>query len=104
MVSSLVGLGVGVLAAIGIVTLFRGFGVTLPSGPIAFETGTVMVGLVVGVGVTMVSAISPARRAVRITPVAAVSEQQREAEISSRRRFIRGGIITGIGVALRPSG
>ncbi len=98
--SSLVGLGLGVLAAIGIEKLLSGFGVTLPSGPLVFETRTVIVCLVVGVGVTMVAAISPARRAVRIAPVAAVSEQQTEAEIPLRRRFIRGGIITLIGVAL----
>jgi putative ABC transport system permease protein len=98
--SSLVGLGLGVLAAVGIEKLLSGFGVTLPSGPLVFETRTVIVCLVVGVGVTLVAAISPARRAVRISPVAAVSEQQTEAEIPLRRRFIRGGIITLIGVAL----
>jgi putative ABC transport system permease protein len=98
--SSLIGLGLGVLAAVGLEKLLSGFGVTLPSGPLVFETRTVIVCLIVGVGVTMVAAISPARRAVRIAPVAAVSEQQTEAEIPLRRRFIRGGIITLIGVAL----
>ncbi len=100
LVSSLVGLGLGVLAAVGLEKLLSGFGVTLPSGSLVFETRTVVVCLVVGIGVTMVSAISPARRAVRIAPVAAVSEQQTEAEIPLRRRFIRGGIITLVGVAL----
>ena len=65
-----------------------------------FEARTVIVCLIVGVGVTMVSAISPARRAVSIAPVAAVSEQQVEQDIPMRRRFTRGGIITVIGVAL----
>ena len=76
LVSSLIGLGLGVLAAIGLEKLLSGFGVTLPSGPLVFEARTVIVCLVVGVGVTLVSAISPARRAVRIAPVAAVSDQQ----------------------------
>jgi putative ABC transport system permease protein len=98
LVSSLIGLGLGVLAAVGLEKLLSGFGVTLPSGPLVFEARTVIVCLIVGVGVTLVSAISPARRAVRITPVAAVSEQQTEAEIPLRRRFIRGGVITLIGV------
>jgi putative ABC transport system permease protein len=100
LVSSLIGLGLGVLAAVGLEKLLSGFGVTLPSGPLVFETRTVVVCLVVGIGVTMVSAISPARRAVRIAPVAAVSERQTEAEIPLRRRFVRGGVITLIGVAL----
>jgi putative ABC transport system permease protein len=51
------------------------------------------------VGVTVVSAISPARRAVRIPPVAAVSEQQSEVEIPLRRRFTWGIAITLAGVA-----
>ena len=97
LVSSLIGLGLGVLAAIGLEALLKGFGVTLPSGPIAFEPRTVIVCLVVGVGVTVVSAISPARRAVRIAPVEAVSEQQGEHEISMRRRFTWGAAITLLG-------
>ena len=86
------------LAAVGLEELLSGFGVTLPSGPLVFEARTVIVCLIVGVGVTMVSAISPARRAVRIAPVEAVSEQQAEDEISLRRRFTRGGVITLVGV------
>ena len=100
LVSSLIGLGLGVLAAIGLEKLLSGFGVTLPSGPLVFEARTVIVCLVVGVGVTMVSAISPARRAVRIAPVAAVSDRQAEDDVPMRRRFIRGGVITVVGVLL----
>ncbi len=98
LVSSLVGLGLGVLAAFGLEKLLSGFGVTLPTGSLVFEPRTVIVCLVVGVGVTLVSAISPARRAVRIAPVAAVSDQATEEEIPLRRRFIRGGVITVLGV------
>ena len=97
LVSSLIGLGLGVLAALGLEALLSGFGVTLPSGPLVFEARTVIVCLVVGVGVTVVSAISPARRAVRIPPVAAVSDQQSEVEISLRRRFTWGIGITLVG-------
>jgi putative ABC transport system permease protein len=93
LVSSLIGLGLGVLAAIGLEALLSGFGITLPSGSIVFEARTVIVGLLVGVGVTVVAAVSPARRAVRIPPVAAVSEQQTEQEISFRRRFTWGTVI-----------
>ncbi len=98
LVSSFIGLGLGVLAAIGLEALLKSVGITLPSGPIVFEARTVIVCLVVGVGVTVVSAISPARRAVRIAPVAAVSEQQVEYEISMKRRFTWGAVITLLGV------
>ena len=97
LVSSLIGLGLGVLAAIGLEALLKGFGITLPSGPLVFEARTVIVCLVVGVGVTVVSAISPARRAVRIAPVEAVSEQQAEHDIPLRRRFTWGVAITLLG-------
>jgi putative ABC transport system permease protein len=100
LVSSIIGLGLGVLAALGLEKLLSGFGVTLPSGSLVFEARTVIVCVVVGVGVTLVSAIGPARRAVRIAPVAAVSEQQVEDDIPLRRRFIRGGVITVVGIAL----
>ena len=90
LVSSLIGLGLGVLAALGLEALLSGFGVTLPSGPLVFEARTVIVCLVVGVGVTVVSAISPARRAVRIAPVAAVVRPAGRADVSLRRRFTPG--------------
>ena len=59
LVSSLIGLGLGVLAAIGLEKLLSGFGVTLPSGPLVFEARTVIVCLVVGVGVTLVARHQP---------------------------------------------
>ena len=90
LVASLVGLGLGVLAALGLEALLKGFGITLPSGPLVFEARTVIAALVVGVGVTVVSAISPARRAVRIPPVAALADYRGEQEESSRRRIVVG--------------
>jgi putative ABC transport system permease protein len=89
-VSSLIGIGLGVLAAIGIEALLRGFGITLPSGPLVFEARTVVVALAVGVGVTVVAALGPARRAVRISPVAALRDGPSDADLSPRRRFVWG--------------
>src|ERR1019366_5358723 len=66
LVSSLIGIGLGVLSGVGLEGLLRGFGIDLPTGPLVFEARTVVVALAVGVGVTVVAAISPARRAVRI--------------------------------------
>ncbi len=100
LVASLVGLGLGVLAAAGLVALLKGFGITLPSGPLVFEGRTVIVAIVVGLGVTVVSAISPARRAVRIPPVAALVDYRGEQGESSRRRIVIGTIIAVLGVAV----
>jgi putative ABC transport system permease protein len=100
LVASLIGLGLGVLSAIGLEALLKGFGITLPSGPLVFEARTVIVALVVGVGVTVVSAVSPARRAVRIPPVAALVDHQDERTESSRRRIVVGSILAVVGVVV----
>ena len=92
-VASLVGLGLGVLAAVGLEALLRAFGITLPTGPLVFQTRTVVAALAVGIGVTVVSAISPARRAVRIPPVAALADQRSDPGESSRRRIVIGSVI-----------
>jgi putative ABC transport system permease protein len=99
-IASLVGLGLGVVAALGLEALFKGLGITLPSGSLIFEGRTVIVGLVVGIGVTVVSAISPARRAVRIPPVAALADHRVDEQESSRRRIVVGSAFALIGVAL----
>jgi putative ABC transport system permease protein len=107
--ASLIGLGLGVLAAKGLEALLSGVGVSLPAGAIVFEFRTVVAGLGVGVGVTVVSAVSPAWRAVRIPPVAAISAGASEQETSSRRRILVGGVgvllsvvLLGVGLA-RPA-
>ena len=106
LVSSVIGLGLGVLAALGLEALLSGFGITLPSGSLVFGLRTVLVGLAVGVGVTVVSAIGPARGAVRIPPVAALDDRQSAASAPLRRRFIwgtalalAGAVLLGIGLA-----
>ena len=104
LVASLVGLGLGVLAALGLVALLKGFGITLPTGPLVFEGRTVVAALVVGVGVTVVSAISPARRAVRIPPVAALADYRSDHQESSRRRIVVGGVIGALGIAVLVGG
>ena len=97
--ASLVGLGLGVLAALGLEALLKGFGITLPTGPLVFASRTVIAALVVGVGVTVVSAIGPARRAVRIPPVAALADYRIDAGESSRRRLVVGSVIAVVGIA-----
>jgi putative ABC transport system permease protein len=106
LVSSVIGLGLGVLAALGLEALLRGFGITLPAGSLVFAPRTVVVGLAVGVGVTVVAAVSPARNAVRIPPVAALGGLQADGDVSLRRRFavgtavaLAGAVLLAIGLA-----
>jgi putative ABC transport system permease protein len=100
LVSSVIGLGLGVLAALGLEALLRGFGITLPPGSLVFEPRTAIVGLLVGVGVTVVAALGPARGAVRIPPVAALDDRRSGPTASLRRRFIGGTALGLIGIIL----
>jgi len=101
-VSSAVGVGLGVAAAIGLRALLGGFGTSLPSGSLTFEPRTAIVGLAVGTLVTVVSAIGPARNAVRIPPVAALTDRVTDADGTgpARRRLIAGTALVILGVAL----
>ena len=109
LIASLIGLGLGLLTAEGIEALLGGLGVSLPAGAMVFEFRTVLAALGVGVGVTVVSAISPAWRAVRIPPVAAIVAGSGGQEPSSQRRLLIGGVsallsivLLGVGLA-RPA-
>jgi putative ABC transport system permease protein len=100
LVSSLLGLGLGVLAARGLTALLRGFGFKVPPGSLVFEPRTVLVGLAVGVGVTVVAAIGPARSAVRIPPVAALDDRRSGPGTSLRHRFTWGGVVALAGAVM----
>jgi putative ABC transport system permease protein len=102
--ASLIGLGLGVLAALALEALLGAFGVTLPSAPLVFEARTVVLALAVGVGVTVISAIGPARRAVRIAPVAALAATREEQAESLRRRVTIGGLAATGGIAALVAG
>jgi putative ABC transport system permease protein len=104
LLASLVGLGLGVLAALGLKALLASFGITLPSAPLVFEARTAIVAILVGVGVTVVSAIGPARRALRIAPVAALVEQVEDQPDSLRRRLIAGASVGAVGLVLLLAG
>ena len=102
LVSSAVGVGLGVLAAVGLEALVSGFGTSLPAGPLTFEPRTAIVGLAVGTLVTVVSAIGPARNAVRIPPVAALTDRPSDGAGASptRRRLTSGTALAILGVLL----
>jgi putative ABC transport system permease protein len=102
--ASVIGLGLGVGAAAGLRALLGAFGVTLPPAPLVFEARTVAVAIAVGVGVTMISAIGPARRAVRIVPVEALADHREDDGESLRRRVFTGGLVAICGIGALVAG
>ena len=72
--ASVVGLVLGLALAKGLNALFQAFGIDLPHASTVIETRTVIVALGLGIAVTLIASLSPARRATRIAPVAALRE------------------------------
>jgi putative ABC transport system permease protein len=97
--SSIVGLGLGVLVVKPLELLLQAFGIDLPSGPLQILPRTIIVSIVVGTVVTFFSALSPARRAAQVPPIAALRDQATSPS-SGRRRYIWGIVLTAIGAVL----
>ena len=95
----------GIAAGFGLAALLKvgleAFGIALPTAPATLQPRTIVVALVVGVGVTVISAFLPARRASRVPPIAALREdlvaQPRKALTT---RAIVGSAVTALGLAV----
>jgi putative ABC transport system permease protein len=93
-VASAIGIGVGMLVATGLKALLAAGGFDLPDTGLVLEPRTWVVALLVGIGVTLIASIVPARRASTVQPV----EGMREGVIASsghgRRRLVTGVVLT----------
>ena len=93
-----IGLGLGVLLAMGIRALFANFGLDLSGQPLIFAPRTFIASYAVGVLVTMAAAWLPARRTGRIAPVQAMRDDIALPESSVRRRLVWGLALTIVGL------
>ncbi|MEO7352021.1 MAG: FtsX-like permease family protein [Marmoricola sp.] len=99
LVGSIIGLGLGVLLAIGIRALFGRIGLDLSGTSLVFGWRTPVAAFAVGLVVTMVAAYLPARRSSLIPPIAALRDDVAMPESSMRRRLLVGGLMMLAGVA-----
>ncbi|MEU7768540.1 FtsX-like permease family protein [Nocardia sp. NPDC049190] len=100
LIGSVIGLAGGVGLAFGLSAVLNAFDLGLPTGSMTVLPRTILVGLLVGLAVTMVSAYAPARRASRIPPVQAMREEFASAGESLRRRTVIGAVLAVLGVGL----
>ncbi len=99
-VASGVGLGFGLVIAIGLQGLLGAFGIDLPTTTLQVLPRTIIVALVVGTVTTVVASVVPAVRASRVPPMAALRDPQPAGTAGSiRRRVLAGVLVTGGGVA-----
>jgi putative ABC transport system permease protein len=102
LVASVIGLGFGVGVGVGLrrlIQLISG-GAALPGADILVLPRTVIVSLVLGVVVAVLSAIAPARRAARLSPIAAMREAPEDVTLPSLRRNLIAGIVGAVGAGM----
>ena len=85
-VGSTIGLGLGVLLAVAIRSLFGRFGLDLSGTAFVVAPRTFLAAYAIGIVVTLVAAYLPARRSARIAPVAALRDDVAMPESSMRLR------------------
>ena len=94
-VASVLGLGFGVILA-RLIRQLLSLGGSLPATPLELQPRTVLVAVATGLGITMLSALLPARAASRIPPIAALRRVQ--APESGRTQRLRAAL--GIGLTV----
>jgi putative ABC transport system permease protein len=100
-VASVAGLFVGLLVAGGLKSLLGAMGIDIPAGGVVFEPRTVAVALIAGVGVTVVAALFQARRAGRVSPIAAMADSPTtDPPGGSTRRALTGASVLAVGIAV----
>ncbi|MGW3556330.1 ABC transporter permease [Streptomyces sp. NPDC000963] len=98
LVGSAAGVAAGVGLAVGLMKLMSAVGMELSTGDLTVKWTTPVVGVVLGVVVTVLAAYVPARRAGKISPMAALRDAGTPADARAGR--VRGGI----GLALTAAG
>ncbi|HEY2166917.1 MAG TPA: FtsX-like permease family protein [Jatrophihabitantaceae bacterium] len=105
LIGSAAGLAGGIGLAYGLRAILDALNAGLPAGGLVLSIRTVIVALLLGTGVTMISAYAPARRASRIAPVAAMREEFATPAASSlRRRTLIGALVGAVGAVATVGG
>lgn len=100
LVGSVLGVGAGIGLAVGLMKLMGQMGMSLSTDDLTIAWTTPVAGIVLGLVVTVVSAYIPARRAGKVSPMAALRESGTPGDKKAGRiRAALGLTLTGIGAA-----
>ena len=99
-VATIVGFGGGIVVALGIRTALNSSGAHLPESDVIIGGWTVAAALIIGIGVTMITAIWPAMRARRVTPMVALADDAEIDPFNRRRSLVFGSVVSGAGLVL----
>jgi putative ABC transport system permease protein len=95
LLGALLGIAGGFVIAAAIEALFKAFGLDLPTTSLQLESRTVIVGLLVGILVTLVSSLVPALRSTRVPPIAALHAFSPEPSRRRRLAYLALSILLG---------
>ena len=98
--ASAVGIGFGLLIALVLQAILNAAGFGLPDQGLVLASRTVAAALIVGLGVTLIASLSPARRASTVPPVQGMQEGFQPTGSSRIRRSWTGGGLTLLGAGL----
>src|SRR5215471_7780490 len=99
-IASAIGLAAGVAVAAGLKAMLDALGFGLPPGSIVFSGRTILVAGLAGIAVTLVAAVSPARKAAKVPPVAAMQDAVAGSTgYGSKERVMVGSAILAAGTA-----
>ena len=99
LVSSVVGVGLGLGLALALRAVMGAFGFEVPTADLVVKPSTFIISLALGVIVTFVAALLPARRAARIAPIEALRASAVESRQLGKRTAI-GAVIAVVGAAI----
>lgn len=97
--ASVLGLGGGVLLALGLRKIMDLMGLSLPAIEIIINTRTIVLAILVGVGVTLFASLSPARRAAGVSPMAGIRGGFKFGSGEGKRRTIIAIVLAILGAA-----
>lgn len=103
-IASALGILGGIGLNYGLQALFNAVGADLPATDLIIARRTIITALVVGVGVTVLSSVGPARKAARVAPLEALQDSLDQPKSSDRIRSLVGTAILAAGVATGAAG
>ena len=100
LLGSVIGLVAGIGLSAGLSALLRAVNIDIPSGGLVLSQNTVTSTIIIGLIVTVLSAILPARRAGKVPPLAAMRATALEIAEPGRKRLYTGLISIALGLAI----
>ena len=100
LVGSTIGLVAGIGLSSGLSALLKALNVDIPSSGLVVNQGTIVSTIVIGLVVTVLSAILPARRAGKVPPLAAMRATALEIAEPGRKRLYGGLLSIALGIAI----